>query len=730
MHRPLLSLFALLGTLTAADVAPLLDPADDAAGVVAKAASVVPSARQVAWQRREFTAFLHFGMNTFTDREWGEGTEDPRAFNPTDLDARQWVAACQAAGISAMILTVKHHDGFHLWPTRFSSHSVAASPWKDGKGDAMAEFAAACRAAGMPFGFYLSPWDRHEPTYGSGAGYNEHFVNQLKELLTAYPDVVEVWFDGACGEGANGKRQVYDWRAYWQTIRTLAPQAAITVRGPDVRWCGNEAGKSRAAEWSVLPLHGGDGRPWEVSDATLRAYDRDVHGDDLGSRDVLLGARGDRAPLVWYPSQVDTSIRPGWFYHASEDGRVRSLTELDRIWYGAVGGNTQLLLNIPPDRRGRLHEADAARLAELGNLHRRTFTTNLAATAKVTAQVEGGRAVGDVQALVAGDADRCWTTTDRPTAVAVTLDLPAPVTFNVVSLQEHLPSGQRLEGVAVEVRDGDAWREIGRTTTIGHRRLLRVPDTTARAVRLRLLDWRVRPTLATLGLFQAPALLAPPTLRRDRDGTLTITAPPGAVARYTVDGTEPTAASPVATGPIALPLGGTVTARSEASTAGNGVTLGEAPTARRTYGLATAGWTITTDSEEAKDGAARLAVDDDPGTMWHSAYRNGQAPLPHHLALDLGRTVTVAALTYLPRQDRWTGGIARRVAVDVRGEGEDAWRTVVAGLDLDNVVNSRALQTIPLPTPVACRAVRLTVLANDEGNGLASAAEVGVIPVR
>ena len=246
-------------------------PQDSLDTVVAKATDVRPTPRQIAWQRDEISAFIHFGMNTFTDREWGDGTEDPKLFNPTDLDARQWVRAAKSAGITRMILTAKHHDGFCLWPSKYTEHCVRNSPWKNGKGDVVGEFVDACRAEGMHYGIYISPWDRHEPTYGDSPKYNQHFLDQLREVLTTYPGIEEVWFDGACGEGPNGKRQVYDWRAYWKLIRELAPDAAITVRGPDVRWCGNEAGHTRQSEWSVIPMPGDD-QSWESSDKTLSGF--------------------------------------------------------------------------------------------------------------------------------------------------------------------------------------------------------------------------------------------------------------------------------------------------------------------------------------------------------------------------------------------------------------------------------------------------------------------------
>ncbi len=721
------NLLMLTSLLPAAQSVPVLDPADDEAAVIAKAVAVRPSQRQIAWQRRGFTAFVHFGMNTFSDREWGDGTEDPRLFNPSALDARQWVAALKAAGMSTAILTAKHHDGFCLWPSAFTEHSVKNSPWKGGKGDVVREFADACREGGLRLGIYISPWDRHEPSYGDSERYNRHFIAQLREVLTAYPDIVEVWFDGACGEGPNGKRQKYDWRGYWAMIRELAPEAAISVRGPDVRWCGNEAGHARVSEWSVIPVRGGDAGPWETSEATLRMYEPDVYGDDLGSRQVLMAARSQRSRLVWWPAQVNTSIRPGWFYHAQEDEQVKPLERLLDIYYGSVGGNGQFLLNVPPDRRGLIHESDVARLRALGGILASTWERNAAAGAQIAAEVTGGTSVGTAAAVLDGDPDTAWTTTDAAQSASLIVTLAAPATFNVASLQEHLASGQRVEAFALDVPDSSGWREIARSTVIGQQRLLRFPDVTAAAVRVRFLAFRIRPTLAGFALYQAPALQSPPAITRDAAGNVTIAAPPGSRVRYTLDGSRPGADAAIAGAPIPLPLGGTVIARTEALTAGTAFDLGVDPVSRADFGLATAKWRIlAVDSEEPSDGAARNAIDEDPRTIWHSRFRGGTDPAPHRLAIDLGEQVRVAAVTYLPRQDRWAGGIAVRVAVEVSDDGT-AWRSVVADARLDNVVNSRLQQRIALPAATSCRAIRLTVLESADGESHASAATIGVM---
>ena len=449
-------------------------PTDTPAGLAAKAARVVPSERQLRWQALEFQAFVHFGMNTFTDREWGEGTEDPKRFDPADFDAGQWVEAVEAAGIRGLIVTAKHHDGFCLWPSRFTGHSVKSSPWKDGTGDVVGEVAAACRKAGLAFGVYLSPWDRHEPSYGDSPRYNEHFKAQLRELLTRYGDISEVWFDGACGEGPNGKRQVYDWAGYFDLIRKLQPDAVISIMGPDARWIGNEAGVTRASEWSVIPVVGFDDAPSDRNPGGIAGLD--AQAADLGSQDRIAAAARQGGRLLWYPGQVDVSIRPGWFYHAAEDDKVKTLDHLLDIYDTSVGGNAQLLLNIPPDKRGRIHENDARRLKELGDRLKATFAVNLAAGA--TAPQGGTVPPGDCPG-------------GRPQdGAAVLYELVGTKTFNVAMLKEDIRRGQRVEAFALDIWDGTDWKEIAAGTTIGWKKLLRFPAVEAAKVRVRILRSR------------------------------------------------------------------------------------------------------------------------------------------------------------------------------------------------------------------------------------------------
>ena len=460
-----------------------------------------PNFRQIMVNRMEFYAFAHFGVNTFTDREWGDGTEDEGIFNPAQLDAEQWVAALNAAGARGLLLTCKHHDGFCLWPSKYTEHCVKNSPFRGGRGDVVREVADACRKGGLKFGVYLSPWDRNSGLYGQGKPYDDYFCNQLTELCTQYGELFCVWFDGACGEGPNGKKQVYDWERYYALIRRLQPNAAIAISGPDVRWCGNEAGDTRESEWSVLPT--GFDTPETVAansqhsdDNAFREKKIDEQRWDLGSRTFLEGAAG----YVWRPAETDTSIRPGWFYHAGEDDCVRSLDTLIDIWYRSVGGNSTLLLNIPPDRRGLFHENDVQRLTQIGDYIRGTFAHNLAETAVFTADRDDGYHLPEN--LRCDSYDAYYKSFDGENAVTVNVKLEKAERVTHVVIKEHIPLSQRIEQYVIEVKlpDGNWW-EVNRGTTVGYQKIARFDPVVTDEIRIRILDSRVCPVLSFVGVY-------------------------------------------------------------------------------------------------------------------------------------------------------------------------------------------------------------------------------------
>lgn len=437
---------------------------------VAMAARLVPSPQQLEWQQMELTAFLHFGINTFTDREWGDGTEDPALFNPTELDAEQWVRTLKDAGFKMVLLTAKHHDGFCLWPTKTTRHSVASSPWKEGKGDVVKELRDACTKYGMKFGVYLSPWDRNAECYGDSPRYNQFFIEQLTELLTNYGEVHEVWFDGANGEGPNGKKQEYDWDAFYKTIQRLQPKAVMAIMGDDVRWVGNEKGIGRETEWSATVLTPGIYARSAENNKRLGVFGK---AKDLGSRQMLTNA----TELFWYPSEVDVSIRPGWFWHEKENDKVKSLKHLTDIYFQSVGYNSVLLLNIPPDRRGLIHEADVARLREFAAYRRQAFANNA---------VQNGQTQWTAHA-----GEQCE------------YALKPGSTINVVLLQEDIAHGQRVEDFTVEARVGGTWQQLGKGTTVGYKRMLRFPAVEADAIRLTIGQTRLEANIANVAAYYA-----------------------------------------------------------------------------------------------------------------------------------------------------------------------------------------------------------------------------------
>jgi alpha-L-fucosidase len=437
------------------------------------ASRLVPTAQQLEWQQMEFTAFLHFGINTFTGNEWGHGTDSPALFNPSELDCEQWVKALKDGGFKMALITAKHHDGFCLWQTETTEYSVKNSPWKDGKGDVVRELRDACEKYGMKFGVYLSPWDRNAPSYGDSPAYNKFFIAQLTELLTNYGEVHEVWFDGACAEGPNGKKQEYDWTAILAKIRELQPKAVTAIMGDDVRWVGNEGGLGRETEWSATVIPPGS---YTHKKAAKEALGLEEMSKDLGSRELVAKAQ----EVYWYPSEVDVSIRPGWFYHAEQDGQVRSLANLVNIYYRSVGCNSVLLLNIPPDRRGLIHEIDVQRIKELSEYINKTFATNY---------VEKGKQ--DWAAQVGESKE---------------YDVKPGAMVNTFLIQEDITKGQRVEDFLVEVYSNGAWQYATEGTTIGYKRLLRFSDCQPEKVRVTIRGARATANISNVGLYYAEPL--------------------------------------------------------------------------------------------------------------------------------------------------------------------------------------------------------------------------------
>ncbi|HDZ41173.1 MAG TPA: alpha-1,3/4-fucosidase [Bacteroidetes bacterium] len=451
------------------------------------AARVVPDSQQLEWQKLEMTAFIHFTVNTFTGLEWGTGEESPELFNPSEFDARQWARIISEAGMKMIILTCKHHDGFCLWPTKTTDHSVKYSRWRSGRGDVVKEVKQACDEYGLKFGIYLSPWDRNAESYGDSPAYNNFFMEQLKELLTWYGKVDEVWFDGANGEGPNGKVQVYDWESYYRLIERYQPGAVTAIMGEDIRWVGTETGYGRETEWSVTALAPGGGIESRNINENLGLQSS---SPDLGSGKIIEMA--DK--LFWYPAEVDVSIRPGWFYHKEEDDKVKSLEKLFDIYINSVGRNAVLLLNIPPDTRGLIHENDAMRLKELKTCLDMTFEDNIAFRAFT--RHPGARKSVDGK-------DGTYTSIDEFPA-EIEYKFPFTREFNLFMIKENIAKGQRIEEFRIEALVNEDWVELGSSTTVGYKKLLTFPNTTSDRIRLTIKQSRDKAMITEIGLFLTP----------------------------------------------------------------------------------------------------------------------------------------------------------------------------------------------------------------------------------
>ncbi len=463
----------------------------------------VPSERQLTYEKMEFFCFIHFTVNTFTGSEWGDGKEEVSIFNPTELDARQWVKAAKDAGMKGLILTCKHHDGFCLWPSKYTEHSVKNSPYKNGKGDIVREVSEACKEFGLKFGVYLSPWDRNNSSYGKGKEYDDYYVNQLTELLTEYGELYTIWLDGACGEGANGKIQKYDWNRYYKVMRELQPNAVISISGPDVRWCGNEAGEVRESEWSVVAK--------DMTDPSITAElsqhedneefrDRplDETQSDLGSRERLKNEK----ELVWYPAETDVSIRPGWFYHEEEDDKVRSFENLKDIYLKSVGGNTTLLLNIPPMKNGKIHEKDMAILKRLGEFINGTFKNNLLKNALITTVPEHDCRGNSPDMMRTDDYNTYFMNKEGENKLLIEIKFDECKKLNYLVLKEAITFSQRVEKFNVYFNDESGNKiKIFEGTTIGYKRIIDLKGTKTDNLTIEIEDSRVAPVMSFVGVY-------------------------------------------------------------------------------------------------------------------------------------------------------------------------------------------------------------------------------------
>jgi alpha-L-fucosidase len=425
-----------------------------------------PTRQQIQWHEMEYYLFVHFGPNTFTGKEWGHGDEPEDIFNPTELDCRQWARIAKAAGAKGIIITAKHHDGFCLWPSKYSTHTVRESKWKNGQGDVLRDLSKACREFGLKFGVYISPWDRNHPKYGTDE-YNDVYVNTMTEVVKNYGPVFEMWWDGANGEGPGGKKQIYDFRRYENTIRKIAPQAIVfSDIGPDCRWVGNENGIAGKTNWNYLDTagfkRGADGPPQSVLNS----------GNENGKN--------------WIPAECDVSIRPGWFYHTEEDNKVKTGGQLFDLYLKSVGRGANLLLNVPPDRRGLIHEKDSAALMDFKRLRDESFKNNLAKNAKAFWQFSIDDLPGKELVIRAfGKNEKAGYTINIS---QFTVEFPQPTKINCIGLYEYLHNGQTIRNFRIELFNGMKSTGLVTGTTVGRKRLLTFPALEVTSFRVYLDD--------------------------------------------------------------------------------------------------------------------------------------------------------------------------------------------------------------------------------------------------
>ena len=666
----------------------------------------LPSERQLKWHELEFYGFVHFNMNTFTDMEWGFGGESPELFNPTELDCRQWAKVCKDAGMKGIILTAKHHDGFCLWPSEFTEHSVKNSPWKDGKGDVVQELADACKEYGLKLGLYLSPWDRNHAEYGTEA-YLQYFRNQLTELMTNYGDVFEVWFDGANGGtgyygGANEDRKVdrktyYDWPNTRQIVRDLQPDAMMfSDAGPDVRWVGNESGWAGEENWSLLRRD----EFWPGSPN----YKQLTSGHEDGTH--------------WLPAEVDVSIRPGWYYHQYEDHKVKSVKTLVDIYYNSIGRNASFLLNFPVDARGLIHERDVEQLMKMTEVIRKDFANNLAEDIKAKAdQVRGNSTTFDASKTVDGDPETYWATDDGITSGSLILDFGAPTTFNRFLTQEYIPLGQRVKKFSIEAWVNDEWQTIDTQTTIGFKRILRFDNVTATKLRLHILDSKACPTISNIEVYHAPKLLEPPLIKRSKEGKITLTPQDTELdIYYTLDGSGPNLSSAKYEEAFELKTKGVIKA-----VAADPATGDISESASVEFDISKEKWKVVSPNPDI-DPRGEFAIDEDERSIWRS---DNKQDLPQSIVVDLGEMLQITGFSYLPTQQRYLDGTISHYQFFVSKDGS-TWGQVISEGEFSNIRNNPVIQTKSFE-PVSGRFIKFVGKKEIDDRNFMTIAELGVI---
>jgi len=681
--------------------------------IMLKAAHVVPTPNQYDALKNEFIAFIHFGPNTFTRMEWGDGMEDPKIFNLQNLDTDQWCKAMKDAGMKMVIFTAKHHDGFVLWQSRYTKHGVMASPFKDGKGDVLKELADSCKKYGLKLGVYLSPADlfqieNKEGLYGNLSeytertipravegrpfensstftfkvdDYNEYFLNQLFELLTEYGPIHEVWFDGAHPKRKGG--QTYNYLAWKELIRALAPKAVIFGK-EDIRWCGNESGGTRDTEWNVIPYQ---------EDPDQMISFPDLTEESLGSREEIYKGKY----LHYQQAETNTSIREGWFYRDDMDQKVRSTDDVFDMYERSVGGNSTFLLNIPPNREGKFSPRDVTVLEEVGQRINETYSVNLLSGAN------GPQAVLDDDLTsfeLIGEGGQ-----------EIVIETNAPITTNRLAIQEAIDThSERVEKHVLDAWVDNAWKEIATGTNIGYKRILRFPEVTTQKLRIRILESRFYPAIANISAHYYKARPPQLSIERSVDGSVTISPKKdtfgwkphgedvmgninsGYKIHYTTDGSEPTSASAIYNEAFEIPSG-EVKAVSEV----NGQ-LGSI--ASQLFGIIKKDWKVLGVDSVDEENAGQNAFDGDQNTYW-SSEANSKV---HYIDIDLGKEYAVTGFNYTPQTTSSEGMIERGV-VKISQDGK-SWRNA-EDFRFGNLKNDPTTRTLMFQSKLNTRYIRI-----------------------
>lgn len=652
----------------------------------------LPSQRQSDWQDLETYAFLHFSVNTFTDREWGYGDESPEIFNPTDFSAAQIVSAAKAGGLKGLIITAKHHDGFCLWPSKYTDHSIKSSPYKNGKGDIVGEIASACKQQGLKFGVYLSPWDRNHPEYGRAA-YVEYYHNQLEELTTLYGPLFEVWFDGANGGdgyygGTRETRKIeaatyYQWDKVRAIVRRNQPHAVMFADADmDVRWVGNEKGIAGDPCWPTM--------------------DRTPYTMPKGNSGVRLGE-------LWNPAETNTSIRPGWFWHKDENESVRSPANLFNLYMTSVARGTNLLLNLPPDRTGQIYQADVDSLKGFKAILDKTYKTNFAADASVEAS---SVAAGTSAKGVLFD-DGVWAADEDDAAGAwITLTLPEARTFDFIRIREVIEYGVRIDQFVVEARVAGQWQEVARKVYIGHQRLLKLDaPIVADKVRLKIISAKASPVISEISLFRLPEFIEEPKITRDQSGMVTvINAEPNLTILYSTDGSQP---SKVYKGPFPLKDGGVVKALSRKGEVESAVTT-------QAFDVAPVDWKVLAPA----GGEYAFLLSGDAG--WSSPVYSGMPGKPIEIIVDLGKSYSLTGFTLRPAsQNPYDAGPPAYYTAYV-GSKPGSWKAVAED-EFSNIAANRGEQKIRFGSTQEGRYLRLVLPKPVKGSSTIAIGGVGIL---